>query len=388
MVRASLWLFGYRVIRIEEGAEKIPALLLSKKIPFVSPEPGVFWVSEKYFTILEPLLKDRFSYSASECLGLRGRVSRIRCKRGLAIGIFISLILSLLLTNTVWEVNVEGNTSMTDAEIEFMLSECGFGEGDLWPLVNRTEIENEFLLRSKRISWININRRGTVAYVVVSEKTGIADEEENSTPDGYANIVATVGCVIEEITVKRGQAEVKAGDAVKAGDVLISGVLPDEAGGGFCYAEGVVIGRLSDRVVAEVSREHEEIMKKDINPVSCDLKIFNLTINIFKKYRNSSVGCDIIEDVKVFSLFGERSLPISLNTKYALESTKTTANYTDDELVRLASRELSSKTALRLRSSDLLRIKTDGSFTETGYKMYSDIVFLSEVGEAVKFCAD
>ncbi|MBO5100934.1 MAG: sporulation protein YqfD, partial [Clostridia bacterium] len=156
----------------------------------------------------------------------------------------------------------------------------------------------------------------------------------------------------------------------------------------FCYAEGTVVGRLSDRTEVFVSREYERTVKKELNPISLDLKIFNLNINIFKKYRNYSEGCDIIEDVKVFSLKNDKSLPISLTTKYILDCTNEKAFYTDEELVRLASRAMSAKNALRLNSSDLLKITTNGEFTDSGYKMYSDLVFLSDVGEAVEFSAD
>ncbi len=389
MVRVSFWFFGYRVVRIEgDGAENAVPLFFNKKIRFTSPEPGVYLVSEQQIGIVLALLKNKYTYSVSECLGLGGAIRRTKCKRGLCVGIFLSLILCILLSNTVWDVKVEGNRSISDSEIVTKLSELGFNIGDFWPMINRTEIENEFLFKTKEISWININRRGTVAYVVVSEKDKISGEEDKAQKTGYANIVASVGCVIEEITVKRGQAEVKPGDVVKAGDILISGVLPDEAGGGFCYAEGAVIGRLSDRTEVFVSREYERTIKKEMNPIRLDLKIFNLTINIFKKYRNYTEGCDIIEDVKVFSLERDKSLPFSINTKYALDCIKEKALYTDDELVRLAMGAMSAKNAIRLKSADLLKITTNGEFTDTGYKMYSDLVFLSDVGEAIGFSAD
>ena len=389
MVRVSFWFFGYRIIRVEgEGKERVPPLFFNKKIQFVSPSPDEYVVSEKQIGKVRTLLKDKYSYCESECLGLGGAVRRIENKRGLAVGILISLVICLLFSNTVWDIKVRGNSSVTDSEIVAALSDMGLNIGDFWPMLNRTELENKLLLEMNDISWININRRGTVAYVVVSEKDKIYGEDEIVPKSGYANIVASVGCVIEEITVKRGQAEVKVGDVVKAGDILISGILPDEAGGGFCYAEGTVVGRVSDRTEVFVSREYEKTVKKELIPVSLDLKFFNLNINIFKKYRNYGDGCDIIEDVKVFSLKNDKSLPLSLNTRYILDYTKEKDFYTDEELVRFASREMSAKNALRLRSSDLIKITTKGEFIDSGYKMYSDLVFLSDVGRVVEFSAD
>ena len=72
------------------------------------------------------------------------------------------------------------------------------------------------------------------------------------------------------------------------------------------------------------------------------VNFFNFSINIFKLYGNSPSECDIIENVKVYSLFGIKKIPISVRTKYIIEYSKDMGSYTDTELVQIASDRLSA----------------------------------------------
>ena len=246
----------------------------------------------------------------------------------------------------------------------------------MWQEKTLSEVETEFLKRYDDISWININRRGTVAYVTLIEKEIENHELESSIL--YSNIVAEYDCVIDEVTVKSGTAMVKPGDSVKKGDLLILGAT---ANGDFCRAEGRIVGRVSDTLSVNVERKYEKrlIASKKIHEIN--INIFKISINIFKKYGNLTTECDIIDDVKEYSLPNGASLPFSITLRYLLSYTYDSGEYSDDELVSLAKDRLSLDTALMLTESDLVKISTDGKFTEDGYMMWSDIVYLTDVGQ-------
>ena len=389
MVRVSFLIFGYRKISVlPENTSAVISRLLKNKISFTTAGDGVFYIAERDISATRKALSKDIEYEESEPLGFFGAIMRIRQKKGLAVGLAISLMLLIFSENLVWDIRVEGNERLSRASVVEALSECGFSVGDFWPTVKRSVVEGEVLSKFPDISWININRRGSVAYIVLSEREDVEKEDGKIQKSGYSNIVATADCVIEEITVKRGVAEVKPGDVVRAGDILISGILPDTAGGGFCRAEGVVIGRCFERVESVTERKYKKVSEISETAVSATLKIFNLPINIFKRYGNSYDGCDIIKNVKVFSLFDKAKLPIFLTTEYARSYVYQEAEYSDDELVSVASRELRAKTAARLDKSDLIKIKTFGEFTDTGYKICSEIVFLSDVGKTLEFTLD
>ena len=97
--------------------------------------------------------------------------------------------------------------------------------------------------------------------------------------------------------------------------------------------------------------------------------------------------CDIIDTEKTYSLFSDGGLPFSVSVKYIHEYQVEEAEHTDEELVNLASYRLDALTATRLGVSDLLKVRTKGEFTEDGYLMSSEIIYLSEVTERVVFNA-
>ena len=387
MERVDKLIFGYRRIKVPaERLSRITARLLRRGIQTSLSSDGTFTVRERDIAQVKAALLDT-EYEVSQTLGALGWYKRLRCKGAIFAALIFSAILMLLSENTVWDVRVEGNETLPDAAIVKTLEECGFSVGDSWLFTDRSEVETSVLNLSEDIAWININRRGSVAYVVVAEKAK-GEPEEDASPSGYSNVVAAVDCVIEEITVYSGKAMVKSGDAVKKGDLLIAGVLPTEGGGGFCKASGSVIGRISDTVSVEVSRSYTEKTKVGEKLISLNLKFFKLNANIFKSYGNLPEECDIIEEISTVSLFGKCRLPLETHATYLAEYDYTDAVYSDTELVKIATARLNSATATRLTMATLVKIKTNGEFTDRGYLMSNDITFTAEVGTDVSFSAE
>ena len=387
MVRIDAIIFGYRRISVSaDMISEVTSRFIRAGIICNFGSDGTIIIRERDSSRLKSVLSG-ISYTESETLGFYGAYKRIKHKRAIILAVIVSLVITLITSNVVWDIRILGNEKLTDAKIIHELSECGFEVGDTWLFLSRSEAESEFLSKVPEVSWININRRGTVAYVSVIEKND-TDTQEKENVDGYANIVAACDCVIEEITVTSGTAVVKRGDVVKKGDILICGVMPIESGGGFCRADGKIIGRVSECISENVKREYEKRSVR--NRKLCDLNInfFNFSINIFKLYGNSTDGCDIIENVKVFSLLGEKKLPFSISTRYAVEYDVSPESYTDEQIVCIASDRLNIKTLALLSGADLLKIKTSGEFTDTGYTMQSDIVFCRDVGLKSEFTVE
>ncbi len=384
MAKIDSIIFGYRVISANSRElAKICSILLRAGISCEVKPDGRILMREKYFKSSVALLKD-IQYTSSDVMGITGWIKRINNKAAVIIAIIISIIAALWTYNLVWDVRIDGNSEITDAAVIRIINENGFGVGNLWSKTNIDEIEKNILENCKAISWININRRGTVAYVTLLENDQ-KDGMDNTEKIKYANIVASNDCVIEEITVLRGKAAVKVGDTVKKGDLLISGVLPDEAGGGLCCAEGTVVGKISEEISVYVDREYTELTDKKEVICSVDLKIFNFCVNIFKKHRNLDAGCDIIKEINIFSLFGKRVLPFELHIDYAVNGNVSQSLYSDRELISVACDRLTSETARKLRDCDLISIRTYGDYTENGYSVSNKVVFTSEVGLCLPF---
>jgi len=384
MVGIDSIVFGYRKIKVSpEDLSEVTSVFLRNSIQSKINSDGTLTVRERDFKKIQDLFKGRIEFCYSKPCGLYGKYISLPHKGAYLSAIIVSLLLMSVLSNLVWDIRIEGNENIPASEIRLGLAECGLYVGEFWPALDRSKVESNYAEIENRISWININKRGSVAYVkIIESENNYKSEKERDT---FCNLVSSYDCVIEEITVKRGTAVVKPGDVVKKGDVLIVGVLPEDTGGGFCSAEGSVIGRINEQISIFVDRKYEKNDGNSRTIYSINLNFFNFSLNIFKKYGNLTNKCDIIDTEKTYSLFSVKSLPFSISVKYTSEYKVIESEYTDEELVDIASSRLDALTATRLCMSDLLRIKTYGDFTEDGYRMSSDIVYLSEITEQVVF---
>ena len=383
MARIDLFIFGYRRYKTDKSViAEISSEMLRRGISAVMKDDGSFLARERDRSEILIILK-KYEFEESRPLGLFGAIKRFPHKIALTLGIIISAITVLYSSSLVWDIRVEGNEGLTDVQVISELEKCGFSIGESWASLNCGEVELRVLAQSEDIGWISINRRGTVAYVTVIEK------EKNKLPEKpdeakYGNIVADRDCVIEEITVKRGQAMVKEGETVKKGDILILGALPAEAGGGLCRAEGTVIGRSTEVISIEVGREYERKRESDVICESVTLNIFGRKINIYKNYGNLPDVCVIIEEISTVSLLGRYKLPITLERCNLKVYETEHLLYSDEELVCVAVARLRAKTAERLEHADLLKIRTDGHYTENGYIATNSISVSDSVASFVE----
>ena len=167
---------GYIQIEAKEGCfAKLSNYLLSNNIPAETKDNTV-WVSSSSFKRIEGIILRKYCKSVSRVKGLQGIKEKIRCKSAVASALVFSLVLSLFLSSTVWDIRIQGNETVTDSRIIENLSKVGLEIGSLWYTLDRSDIENKLLSHYPEISWININRRGMVAYVVVGENENRPDE--------------------------------------------------------------------------------------------------------------------------------------------------------------------------------------------------------------------
>ncbi len=381
-MRLYYLIMGYITIRIndEYRAAVATALLrrgLSAKIDINGNLRIPFFKRKKFFKALKNI-----PYSIVCSGGIPVLLLNNKHRYGLFGGLAVALLLYIVTSLFVWDIRVSGNEKISDAIILDELSDVGFDVGSRWSSLSLGKVEGEMLELSDNIGWININRRGGVAYVTVKEKTVHKTEEENVS---YSNIVAGCDCVIEEITVRSGIACVAKGDTVKRGDLLISGIIPGELGGGFVRADGDIYGRVTEEITVEVQRNETVVSYGKEELIAQKIKIFKFRVNIFKKYRKIDNTCAIIEDVKECTLFGIYRIPITLERTYAVEKTENRKNYIDSELTAIASARLAELRFIKLSDAELIKIKTEGKYTDSGYKMTSRVTVLRDVGETKVF---
>lgn len=378
MVRLDYLLFGYLTLEISEG-RMTEALNLALRLGIRAEAVGSHSLTMSYpsFRKFRKRADPALISSVGDVRGSVGVILLFKKRTAAMIALLFCMGLYFLSGNLVWDVRVSAGEGLDEATVLSELERAGVFPGQLWARIDKKHCELAVLDSSEEISWISINRRGTVAYV---EAVRRVDGEEPVAPVGIGNIVADRDCVIEEITVKRGTAVVKVGDTVRKGELLISGVVQTERGTEYTHAEGVVIGICDGEVSYTQSKFGTELLGGKAELSEFSLKIFQNKINIINTYGNSPEGCAIIEDERQWTLFGRR-LPISSLSVRATPITEVAIEYSEAQMIELAHRGHAALLSEMLATSSPLRIRTSADYTEDGYTVRSRVVYSTEVGE-------
>ena len=173
---------------------------------------------------------------------------------------------------------------------------------------------------------------------------------------------------------------VKSGDIVKAGDLLISGVISGENGVSFCDADGEVIGRTAEKISVNVLRNESKISygKEILKDIS--VKFLNNNIIIYKSYGNSTEEYVIIKEKTRLNLFGVVTYPITICKTYIQQKSSIKSDYTDEQLISIASQRLNNKREVMFSHAEILKLRTYGDFTADGYSLVSEIEIMKDVG--------
>ena len=321
-----------------------------------------------FFVLSERQYKRLMSLTDSEIFtvelrrGLPYFLERYRRRYGIIAGLIIFLILTKLSTVYVWDISVEGNDTVSDAEVLYTLEKLGFSVGSYIPDVDFYDICHKFILENENVSWISVNMEGTSAKVKLIEADKKGDNNSNGTP---SNLVAKIDGIIVRTETVNGQVCVKAGESVKKGQLLISGVV--EIGQGqntgrymITRSEGRIYAMTERILTVEVVLSGTEIVQKDMVLAKKTLKFFGKSI---KLKENSSIlqdGCDIIKEDRRVVLFEgvgngwQIPLPIEIISEYACITEEREYSYTEEEARAVAESKMAELYASELPDSELL----------------------------------
>lgn len=235
------------------------------------------------------------------------------------IGLFLWAMLVIYLPTRVLFFRVEGNQSISDLQILEAAHKCGIQFGSSRRYVRSEKVKNALLTELNNLQWAGVNTRGCTAVITVRERER---ESQNSNAVEIKHIVAGLDGFITDATVRKGTMLCKAGQAVRVGQILISGYtdcgMVIKAG----QADGEV-NALTRRSISAFAMSEKlkrtEIMKKKVQ--------FRLQIgkNIIKLYKSSGIpdaDCVKMYEVIPLRLAGNFVLPVSLHieTQFAYKA--------------------------------------------------------------------
>ncbi len=176
--------------------------------------------------LAESLRESGIEVTVSESRGFPALLRFLRNRPGLAVGAVLTAVWMTAASGLVWDVRIEGNETVTDEAVLAQLEELGFGIGTRYRDIDFDRLQTDYLAAQNELAWLSVYMDGTVARVQVWEMRGAPPRK---IPDGvYANVTAAEDGVVEEVRVLEGQAAVRPGDVIRAGEVTDARPEPPE----------------------------------------------------------------------------------------------------------------------------------------------------------------
>ena len=240
-------------------------------------------------------------------------LGRIRYRVGLWATLLVCTAALFFGSFFIWDFEIEGNVTVSQQEILRALEKHGVGFGTFGFSVNSSELRNFVLLDIPELSYIAVNVNGCRAYVQVRERVPAPVIEDKKQ---IGNTVAAKDALVTDVQPWDGEKQVLPGTMVKAGQLLISGVVEDAwAGARYLRGMGKVYGRTWYELKCRVSLTAEEKVYTGEKKVRRSLLIGKKRINL---YIGSSIlgdTCDKIIDWNKWELPGGVALPVTMVTE-------------------------------------------------------------------------
>ena len=230
--------------------------------------------------------------------------------KSVAAMLLILGMLTVFLQGHILFFRVEGNGTVPARLILERAADCGLGFGAPAREIRSEQIKNHLLWAIPELRWAGVNVSGCTAVLTVAERE-VAPESGEEMP---GDIVAALDAVVTDVFPATGTLMVAPGQAVRAGDVLISGATDLGLLVRTDRAAGEIYGltrRQYDAVIPSettLRRENGRVVRK-------------FSLRIGKKYVNFSNDsgilhgtCGRMRTVKYMTLPGGFQLPVALVT--------------------------------------------------------------------------
>lgn len=141
-------------------------------------------------------------------------------RRPVLLGLLATAVAAgIVVPKFVFFYTVEGNETVPTAQILRELDALGVGFGTYGPSIKPQTLKNQMLLRIPRLQWLTVQQSGMCARVVVRERLETEPVLDRRTP---TNVVAARAGVITRVQAEAGSCLCAPGQAVTAGQLLVS----------------------------------------------------------------------------------------------------------------------------------------------------------------------
>lgn len=242
--------------------------------------------------------------------GLPFRFEKLYKRPVLWIGTCLLFAGIAFLSTRIWFIRIVETKRVDPEEITELLAERGIYPGAYLEGPILITAANDLSAQIHDAAWIGLDREGVLLTVNIVESLPESLQRADRVP---SDITAEKDGVITSIQVMRGQANVKIGDSVRKGSVLISGEVVYKDRYIDMAADGVVYAAVQYRVETELPERITEAYETEATETVRILRVWNYEIlrtePQFEHYRMIGPG----------AIRSNGLLPVSIETQEARE---------------------------------------------------------------------
>ena len=245
----------------------------------------------------------------------------------LALFLLGMLLAALWLPSRIFFVRVQGNDRVSTRKILEAAEQAGVSFAASRSELRSEQVKNQLLEAIPELSWVGVNTSGCVATITVRER----DSQPEQSLSGYGSVVAALDAVLTRITATSGTALYEPGQAVRAGDVLISGVTDLGICTRITQASGEVYGITSRTITARIPESTLLRGEKKDSKRYYSLIFVKNRINFYADSGILDTTCGKMRMVYQLRLPGGWELPVYLVVETCESAELTTAARPDSE---------------------------------------------------------
>ena len=216
----------------------------------------------------------------------------------------------------VWEIDISGCESVTEGEVRRALASAGVAEGSFWPAWDADAVKNHLLLEIPELAWAGVSVSGSRAEVRVRERI---ERPELASDGAPGSITAAASGIIERMEVYEGAPAVSVGDAVAAGETLVSGEMASAVGDTrYVRARAAVTARTYVELTACAPLKYGRLLEADTHS-RWSLIIGSKRVNFFRGSSQTPPGCGKIIEEYPLAWEGVFRLPVTLVRETVIE---------------------------------------------------------------------
>ena len=272
-----------------------------------------FSVDRRNFNKIKQILKRRGEkFKVERKHGIYWRFKSLLHRPVLVFGMAALLACACFVPSRIFFIRVEGNSMLPTNLILEQAAQSGIRFGSSRREVRSEKMKNRLLEALPQLQWAGINTNGCVATITVRERQ---ETEKSPVKTGVSSIVAACDGVVLSCTATKGNLLCKPGQAVKAGQTLISGYTDCGLSLRATQAAGEIYARTQRElsVVCLSSCRKKEVQTRIVKKYS--LIVGKKRINLSKDSGILDTSCDKMYVEDFITLPGGFQLPVSIVTE-------------------------------------------------------------------------